>query len=102
MKFKLVLAWRDAGPARDGWGNGQRYGYWHPRTSTGQRRNPRTSPSRTSFSPLSSPLGGQAFDERRELPVRVIPDNDAAILELLLKLLVQVGGKVVHSMGSRK
>ncbi len=48
------------------------------------------------------PLGGQAFDERRELPVRVIPDNDAAILELLLKLLVQVGGKGVHSMGSRK
>lgn len=60
------------------------------------RRNPRTSPSRTSFSPLSSPLGGQALDERRELPVRVIPDNDAAILELLLKLLVQVGGKGVH------
>lgn len=72
----------------------------HSQGKVGAREYGPTGP--TSVRSLPPPLGGQAFHERRELPVRVIPDHHAAVLELLLKLLVQVGGKGVHSMGSRK
>jgi hypothetical protein len=47
-------------------------------------------------------VSDQCLDEGRKLPVGVIPDHDPTLLELLLKLFVQIGGKRVYSMGSRK
>jgi hypothetical protein len=51
---------------------------------------------------LAVHLSDQCLDEGRKLPVGIIPDHDPTLLELVLKLFVQVSGKRVYSMGSRK
>lgn len=51
---------------------------------------------------LAVHLSDQRLDEGCKPPVGELPDCDPALLELPLKMFVQLGGKGVQSVGSRK